>query len=67
MKWKSEPHIERGTKRISKYFAFTPVETTDGYTVWLQNYWAVEEYGGYNYGYDGFNVWAILSTSSVKI
>lgn len=42
MKWKTPDKIRHGDKQIRKYFAFTPTELDDGYTVWLESY-TVEE------------------------
>jgi hypothetical protein len=45
MKWKTtkvEP-VE-GDRRTKRKFAFFPVETDEGFTVWLETYDSVQEY-----------------------
>lgn len=42
MKWKSYQSPKSGEKRVQKYFALWPAKLNDGYTVWLQSYWATE-------------------------
>ena len=44
MKWKTEEKPQSGDKRLTQYFAFTPTDTDDGFTVWLEYYWAEEEF-----------------------
>ena len=42
MRWKSHTSPKSGAKRVQKYFAIWPTKLNDGYTVWLQSYWAIE-------------------------
>ena len=42
MRWKSYIGPSSGEKQIVKYFAIAPTKLDDGYTVWLETYWAVE-------------------------
>lgn len=42
MRWKSYTGPKSGAKRVQKYFAIWPTALNDGYTVWLQSYWAIE-------------------------
>jgi hypothetical protein len=42
MRWKSWQGPKSGEKQIVKYFAIAPTKLDDGYTVWLETYWAVE-------------------------
>ena len=41
MRWKTD-QPKSGNKQVVKYFALLPTELSDGYTVWLETYWAVE-------------------------
>lgn len=42
MRWKSYQGPKSGDKQIVKYFALLPTRLDDGYTVWLETYWATE-------------------------
>lgn len=44
MRWKTEKRPQNGDSKIEKTFALWPIETDDGYTVWFEYYWSVEEY-----------------------
>jgi hypothetical protein len=45
MRWETQPKTPKsGEKRKVQYFAFFPTELDDGYTVWLENYWALESW-----------------------
>ena len=44
MKWKTETGPEKGEERVVRYFAFWPTQLSNGYTVWLERYWAVERW-----------------------
>lgn len=44
MRWKTFDGFKNGDTRVSKYFALFPVDLEDGYTVWLESYWAVERF-----------------------
>lgn len=59
MRWKTE-ESKPGDKRIVKYFAFLPTTLTDGWTVWLESYFAEEEYTYYTS--EGNSKWAIIKT-----
>ena len=41
MRWKTEKN-KSGEKRAVTYFAILPTKLDDGYTVWLESYWAEE-------------------------
>ena len=41
MRWKTD-QPKSGNKQVVKYFALFPTKLSDGYTVWLETYWAVE-------------------------
>ena len=63
MKWKTDAVLQSGEKRVVENFAFLPTELDDGYTVWLQKYYAVEIWddGTTNIG---FGHWKTKHTSS---
>ena len=42
MFWKTPFKNKPGDVRVVKYFALTPTELSDGYTVWLTSYYSVE-------------------------
>ena len=42
MKWKTETNPRSGEQHIAEYFAVIPTALDDGYTVWLQKYYAIE-------------------------
>lgn len=42
MRWNSYKYPKSGEKRVQRYFALWPTKLDDGYTVWLQSYWAIE-------------------------
>lgn len=44
MKWKTEQRPQNEDTRVVRCYAFLPTETDDGYTVWLEHYWSVEEF-----------------------
>jgi hypothetical protein len=44
MRWKTELKPNTGDRRLRQCFAFTPTETDDGYTVWLEHFWVEEEF-----------------------
>lgn len=62
MKWKSYQSPKSGEKQISTYFAFLPVRLDDGYTVWLQNFYAVETWDDGTTS-TGFGFWKTNRTS----
>mgnify|MGYP003564266940 CR=1 FL=1 len=56
MKWKTPKGLKTGDKRQVQYFALLPTELGDGYTVWLERFWAEETYDECKY--DGLSgVW----------
>mgnify|MGYP000861225753 CR=1 FL=1 len=62
MRWKTPQGIQHGDRRTVWYFALFPTKLDDGYTVWLERYWAEEvwqvcEYDGY------FAFWKTIKTS----
>jgi hypothetical protein len=47
MKWKTSttPKLPaNGDKRVADYYALLPTKLDDGYTVWLERYYATEEW-----------------------
>ena len=44
MRWKTEQRPQDGDIKIEQTFALWPIETEEGYTVWLEHYWSVEEF-----------------------
>jgi hypothetical protein len=42
MKWKTNNQI--GNKRFVRIYAFFPTKLDDGYTVWLEHYWEVQNW-----------------------
>jgi hypothetical protein len=63
MKWKTKHEPRQWEKRIVTYFAFLPTKLDDGYTVWLQSYWAVESWDDGTTSI-GFGYWKTKHTSS---
>lgn len=62
MRWKSWEGPKYGDKQTVKYFAFWPVRLDNGITVWLESYWAEEEWHTMDDGYMGY--WKTLRTWS---
>ncbi len=50
MRWKSYNGPKSGEKRVHRYFALWPTQLNDGYTVWLQSYWAIETWVAWDDG-----------------
>jgi hypothetical protein len=44
MRWKTEQKPNTGDTRLTQYYAFLPIDTDDGYTVWLEYYWVEEQF-----------------------
>lgn len=42
MRWKTKSKNRSGDTRVVARFALLPTKLSDGYTVWLESYWAVE-------------------------
>jgi hypothetical protein len=63
MKWKTDAVLQSGEKRVVENFAFLPTELDDGYTVWLQKYYAVEIWDDGTTSI-GFGYWKTKHTSS---
>jgi hypothetical protein len=63
MKWKTETNPRSGEQHIAEYFAVTPTALDDGYTVWLQKYYAIETWDDGTTGV-GFGHWKTTQTSS---
>ena len=60
MRWKTEK-TEDGTERVVRYFALFPKELDDGYTVWLETYYAKEIW--YEFETDSsMNHWKTIKT-----
>lgn len=62
MRWKTDNGLKNGERRKSKYFALFPTALSDGYTVWLEWYWAEEEWevvhnDGYSTGWRTVRTW----------
>jgi len=62
MKWKTPKGLKTGDKRQVQYFALFPTCLSDGYTVWLERYWAEEsweecEYDGLSGGWTQTHSW----------
>ena len=56
MNWKLKekiikPEPKLGDTRSVKKFAFFPTKTDDLYFVWLEKYWACQEYSSFSTGY----------------
>lgn len=62
MRWKTEK-IKSGNKRVVTYFAILPTELDDGYTVWLESYWALETWDDGTTSI-GFGRWKTNRTST---
>lgn len=62
MRWKSWQGLKSGEKQIVKYFAIAPTKLDDGYTVWLETYWAVETWDDGTTS-TGFGYWKTNRTS----
>ena len=62
MRWKTEEN-KSGEKRVFKYFALVPTKLDDGYTVWLESYWAEEVWDDGTTS-TGFGYWKTISTST---
>jgi len=52
MHWRTPIEEKPGNTRSVKPFALFPTRLGDGYTVWLERYWAEEEW--YECAYDGY-------------
>jgi hypothetical protein len=63
MKWKTNFPPAPWEKRIVEYFAILPTKLDDGYTVWLQKYWAIETWDDGTTSI-GFGYWKTKHTSS---
>lgn len=63
MKWRSYQGPKSGEKRINEYYAFVPTKLDDGYTVWLEKYWAVETWDDGTTSI-GYGYWKTTKTSS---
>lgn len=61
MRWKTAEKIKSGDVNYHRYFALWPTELSDGYTVWLESYWAKEVW--HEDTYDGFYGWKTVYTS----
>jgi hypothetical protein len=62
MKWKTEK-IKSGEKQVFKNFALLPTKLDDGYTVWLEYYWAEEVWDDGTTS-TGFGYWKTSRTST---
>lgn len=67
MRWKTKPAPKLGDTRWVEKFAWFPVETDSKETVWLESYYAKEQYverpyGAQETGYGWHNVWISCST-----
>jgi len=62
MKWKTNFPPAPWEKRIVEYFAILPTKLDDGYTVWLESYWAIETWNSGEFG-TGFGYWQTTKTS----
>ena len=58
MRWKTATKNKHGNKQIQQYFAFLPRELDDGYTVWLETYYALEQW------HENMSHWRIVKTST---
>jgi len=65
MKWKTGTNPRSGEQHIAEYFAVTPTVLDDGYTVWLQKYYAIETWDDGTTGV-GFGHWKTNRTSSTR-
>jgi aminopeptidase N len=61
MRWKTNT-LQNGNRRTVKYFALLPTDLDDGYTVWLESYWASEVWDDGTTS-TGFGYWKMKSTS----
>lgn len=62
MKWKTATKNKHGDMQTQQYFAFWPKELDDGYTVWLEPYYALEQW--YENSADtAMSHWRIVKTS----
>jgi len=62
MRWKTDNGLKNGDRRKVKRFALFPIALDDGYTVWLEPYWAEEEWevvynDGYSTGWRTIRTW----------
>ena len=65
MRWKTSITLKspvHGDRRVVKYYAILPTELDDGYTVWLETYYATEEWVEIEYDYFQSH-WKIIKTS----
>ena len=60
MRWKSWVGPKAGDIRAVKYFAIWPNKLDDGFTVWLESYWAQEEWRNDPHGHAGY--WKSIRT-----
>jgi hypothetical protein len=60
MRWKTPKAPKHGETRIVRRYACVPTNLSDGYTVWLESYYAVEQYQVSHYE----NYWELIETSS---
>ena len=63
MRWKSYQGPKSGDKQIVKYFALFPTRLDDGYTVWLESFWAEQTWDDGTTS-TGFGYWKTTRTSS---
>jgi hypothetical protein len=61
MRWKTEK-TKSGEKRAVTYFAILPTKLDDGYTVWLEHYYALETWDDGTTS-TGFGYWKTNRTS----
>jgi hypothetical protein len=62
MRWKTSEQPKDGDTRIVRRYAYTPTNLDDGYTVWLESYYAVEKWRVIHFY--GQNHWKLIKTSS---
>jgi hypothetical protein len=62
MRWKTTRGYQQGDQRTVRYFALWPVNLDDGSTVWLERYYAVEQWQEFESDYL-MNYWKVIKTS----
>jgi hypothetical protein len=62
MRWQTPKKIKNGEERIVRYFALFPTNLDDEYTVWLEYYYAVEQWQEFQNDYTQ-NHWKLIKTS----
>lgn len=65
MRWKIDPEPKEGDTRVVTKFAFFPIPTYNGYTVWLEKYEEYQEYTEITM-FDGIDVYLELGWVIVK-